>query len=118
MQMDPPATETVKNKKTGEPLKAWKFAGWEGGLAPAQDRMPFNVEFTIPANLHLRKVSLALSNCLTWNSQFEMEWHSILSEGTPAFPTCQFPLLEWYPRSISIFSQLLPRGGRDLRFVL
>jgi hypothetical protein len=24
-----------------------KFAGWEGGLAPAQDRMPFNVENAI-----------------------------------------------------------------------
>jgi len=102
----------VKNKNTGIPLKGWKFAGWEGGLAPAQDRMPFNVEFTIqPANLHLRKVSLALSDCLTLNSQFETEWHSIWSGGKPTFPTCEFPLLEWYPRSISISSQLLPWVG-------
>ena len=44
----------------GIPLKEWKFAGWEGGLAPAQDRMPFSVEFTIqPANSHLSKVKLA-----------------------------------------------------------
>jgi hypothetical protein len=33
-----------------ENLQVWKkFPGWEGGLAPAQDRMPFNVEFTIQA---------------------------------------------------------------------
>src|SRR5216117_3128463 len=67
--------------------------------------MPFDVEFTIqPANLHLRKVSLPLSNCLTLNSQIETEWHSIWSGGKPTFPTCEFPLLEWYPRSISISS--------------
>src|SRR6266550_5325456 len=96
-------------------LKGWKFAGWEVGLAPAQARMPFNVEFTIqPANLHLRKVSVARSNCLTLNSQFETEWHSIWSGGKPTFPTCEFPLIEWYPRSISISSQVLPRGGTDL----
>src|SRR6266550_8824170 len=97
------------------PLKGWKFTGWEGGLAPAQARMSFNLEFTIqPANLHPGTVSLALSNCLTLNSQFETEWHSIWSGGKPTFPTCEFPLLEWYPRSISVSSQLLPRGGTEL----
>src|SRR5258706_12923224 len=107
MQMDPPATETVKNQKTGEPLKEWKFAGWEGGLAPAQDRMPFNVEFKIqPANLHLRNVEHALSNCLTLNSQFETEWHSIWNGGKPTFPTCEFPLLEGNRRSISIAAEV------------
>ena len=52
-----------------------------------------NSQFS-PQNLHLRKVSLALSNCLTLNSQFETEWHSIWSGGKPTFPTCEFPLLE------------------------
>jgi hypothetical protein len=110
---NPPAPEAVKNKNRSRiPLKGWKFAGWEGGLAPAQDRMPFNVEFTIqPANLHLRKVYLAHR---TLNSQLETERHSILSGGKPTFPTCEILSAEWYQRSISISSQLLPRGGTDL----
>jgi hypothetical protein len=65
----PIATDAVKNKnRSAIPLKGRKFAGWEGGLAPAQDRMAFNVEFTI-RNLHLRRSKSAISkNCLTLNS--------------------------------------------------
>src|ERR1700730_10162046 len=85
-----------KKIRSGIPLKGWKFAGWEGGLAPAQDRTPFNVEFTIhPANLHLESSTLPIPNCLTLNCQFGTEWHSILSGGKPTFPTCEFPSLEW-----------------------
>src|SRR6266850_5125828 len=45
------------------------------------------------------------------NCEFNIEWHSILSGGKPTFPTCEFPSLDWYPRSISISSQLLPWVG-------
>jgi hypothetical protein len=31
------------------PLKERKFAGWEGGLAPAQDPHPLNTELTAQA---------------------------------------------------------------------
>jgi len=59
----PSTAAAVKNKnRSAIPLKGWKFAGWEGGLAPAQDRMPLNVEFTIrPANFLsalIRRISL------------------------------------------------------------
>jgi hypothetical protein len=35
-------TPVPVRKALATALKGWKFAGWEGGLAPAQDRMPFS----------------------------------------------------------------------------
>ena len=42
------AVEVVKKIKSIEtPLKSRKFAGREGGLAPAQGRMPLNLDLRI-----------------------------------------------------------------------
>ena len=52
------------------PPKGWKLAGWEGGLAPAQDRMPLNVDSIIqPAKIAFKEgLTLPSPNCLTFDS--------------------------------------------------
>src|SRR6266550_7735588 len=46
-RISPTAVAMKYKNRLRIPLKEWKFAGWEGGLAPAQDRMPLSRELTI-----------------------------------------------------------------------
>jgi len=91
-------------------IKGWKFAGWEGGLAPAQDRMPFNIEIHNSARKVAFKKGLPCPspNGLTLNCQFETEWHSILSGGKPTFPTCEFLTVEWCLDRLQFFHSIFP----------
>jgi hypothetical protein len=46
------------------PPKLLKFAGWEGGLAPAQDAMPLNIRIdpSRSPNLQVRKLELLIED--------------------------------------------------------
>jgi len=61
-----------------EALKEWKFVGWEGGLAPAQDPHPLNTQLT----------ALAEELFATCRADLSVEWVRISSGGKPTFPTC------------------------------
>ena len=78
------SAEAVKTRSTSEILlNIGEFAGREGGKAL---RAPAQMQTT--------------------------ETHPERGRAKPCpLPTCDFLSLEWYPRSISMFSQLLPLVG-------
>src|SRR5882724_10054622 len=84
----PPRTGS---EETVIPTQGTKIAGWEGGLAPAQDPHPLNTELTAQAEELFRNFQANLS----------VEWVRTLSGGKPTFPTCDFRSLSGIPDAIS-----------------
>ena len=67
-----------------EPLNERQFAGWEGGLAPAQDPQPLNTELTAQAE----------ELFAAFRAYPSLECMRILSGGEPTFPTCELLFIE------------------------